>query len=343
MQTFGTYNVKIPTHDGRSASLKGIALDAITRTFPQYPLTNAFKDIADHFKSNRGDPEQLPKPPQSVGGDIHFMIGIKYIKHHPKLIYQLPSGLSIYESIFANPDGSRGVIGGPHSVFTQIHNVFFNQSSRYLGFLSDQYKLFMMGIQVNPDVKLLSSHQEDIDDNKIDSESNALTSFTADSTTVITNVSPNITTLSPDQHSISNEIEPTQSEANHIQSNNDIKKHLKHRISKPTATRFVTSLKITPRAFINRSLRQTYSSKRKLSKTFVSLRSNISITKSGIHPIVCFNALKRYSFFTRYYACLAFWWISVKSRSYGLNELFKMHQFVTRIFKFIFILFNHWL
>ena len=32
----------------------------------------------------------------------------------------LPSGLTVYKSVFSNPDGSRGVIGGPHPVFTAI-------------------------------------------------------------------------------------------------------------------------------------------------------------------------------------------------------------------------------
>ena len=40
----------------------------------------------------------------SARGKIDFMIGIKYLRHHPKLIYQLPPGLLFYESMLKNLD-----------------------------------------------------------------------------------------------------------------------------------------------------------------------------------------------------------------------------------------------
>ena len=97
----------------------------------------------------------LPKPSLSVGGDIHFMIGVKYLRYHSKLIYQLPSGLAIYESVFNNADGGTGVIGGPHPIFTKINQHFFNQSE-VLEFCSSQYKLFKTGIKVDPGITMLS-------------------------------------------------------------------------------------------------------------------------------------------------------------------------------------------
>lgn len=157
LQTFGTYNIKIPTHDGQVASLNGISLDSITTTFPQYPLMNVFNDIAQSFRSSGGDPTQLPQPASNVGGDVHFMIGIRYLRYHPKLVYQLPSGLGIYESVFTNQYGGRGVIGGPHEIFSKVHQTYFNQTN-YLGFLSEQFTLYRMGIKVNPDVNLLSAY-----------------------------------------------------------------------------------------------------------------------------------------------------------------------------------------
>ena len=49
-----------------------------------------------------------------------FMLGIKYLKYFPREVFNLPSGLTIYESMFVNPDGSRGIVGGSHQVFTAI-------------------------------------------------------------------------------------------------------------------------------------------------------------------------------------------------------------------------------
>ena len=50
------------------------------------------------------------------------MIGIKYLRYYPQVIFQLPSGLTIYKSLFHNPDGGRGIIGGLHQIFNNIGN-----------------------------------------------------------------------------------------------------------------------------------------------------------------------------------------------------------------------------
>ena len=151
----GSYNVKIPTHNGQIASLSGICMEQITQTFPRYPLQEVSSDIRQHHQSI-GCRSILPTTSTHVGGDVHFMIGVKYLRYHPRMIHQLPSGLAIYESIFNNSDCGRGVIGGPHPVFTKIHEKFFNSRSASTEFVSNQYKLYKMGIQVNPDASLLA-------------------------------------------------------------------------------------------------------------------------------------------------------------------------------------------
>ena len=90
----------------------GICLDNITSKFPLYPLQGkVLNDITKAYKDAGGDARTLPKIPKSVGGEIDFIIGIKYLRYYPKMIFQLPSGLTIYESVFENADGGRGVIG----------------------------------------------------------------------------------------------------------------------------------------------------------------------------------------------------------------------------------------
>ena len=148
-------------YNGRDASLTGICIKSITSTFPTYPLTEVMTDIQNLFNSSGHAEVALPKPSSSVGGEIHLMLGVKYLRYHPRLIYQLPSGLGIYESVFVNADGGRGVIGGPHHIFTTIHNSFFN-ASEASNFFSHQQKLFSDGLQIDPEVKMLSfqTHQK---------------------------------------------------------------------------------------------------------------------------------------------------------------------------------------
>ena len=97
----GIYSVTLPKFDGSDATLTGAALKKITVTFPQYPLNEqVIQDINTAFKMNGGDPSTLPKLPSTIGGDVDFIVGIKYLRYHPKQIFQLPSGLTIYHSIF---------------------------------------------------------------------------------------------------------------------------------------------------------------------------------------------------------------------------------------------------
>ena len=92
----GIYCVKIPLFNGNITTLSGVYLDKITSTFPVYPLGKLGKDIQDASIA-AGNVKVLPKLSRSVGGDVDLIIGIKYLRYHPKMIFQLPPGLAIYE------------------------------------------------------------------------------------------------------------------------------------------------------------------------------------------------------------------------------------------------------
>ena len=49
------------------------------------------------------------------------MIGMQYLKYFPKEVFQLESGLTLYESEFKSHDGSRGIICVPHKSFTDTN------------------------------------------------------------------------------------------------------------------------------------------------------------------------------------------------------------------------------
>ena len=153
--SLGTYSLQLPMFDGNQALLTGICLKSITTTFPHYPLDEVMEDIQQSFNSSGKSNVTLPQPAHVVGGDTHLMLGVKYLRYHPKLVYQLPSGLGIYQSVFKNADGGRGVIGGPHPIFTKIHQSFFSQTHA-LSFINDQYQLYKSGVEIDPDAKMLS-------------------------------------------------------------------------------------------------------------------------------------------------------------------------------------------
>ena len=69
--------------------------------------------------------------------------------------FQLPSGFTIYKSLFWNPDGSRGVTGGPHQIFNNSGKYDQFKVNSQFQFFSNQYRLYRKWYQVNPDVSIL--------------------------------------------------------------------------------------------------------------------------------------------------------------------------------------------
>ena len=152
----GIYKVKIPMFNGKEANISGLCLDKVTQEFPNYELQEVAKDIQKEYeKSRTNSREKLPKLPRSVGGNTDFMIGIKYLKYFPKEIFQLPSGLTIYESVFLKADGSRGVIGGPHRIFAEIERQFRGSHLSMTAYLNNVVASYKNGYRLSLDVPLL--------------------------------------------------------------------------------------------------------------------------------------------------------------------------------------------
>ena len=170
---YGEYRIKIPMFNGDIASMSGVCLEQITHEMPIVPLNTQVKDdIESRYIACGGNVEDLPSLPKGVGGEVDIMIGAKYLRYSPKAIFQLPSGLTIYESKFINADGGgRGVICGPHPIFTKI------MQGANTCFFTDQYKLYRMGYKVNPDLDHLAAVpcEDASDDDSVDHSQNHYT------------------------------------------------------------------------------------------------------------------------------------------------------------------------
>ena len=156
----GKYKLLLPLHDGTPAELTGLCLDKITSTFPTYPLAEVEKDIHVAYKEAGRNPRNLPKLAEAVGGDTHIMIGSLFNKWFPKELFRLLNGLSIYKSYFRNPDGSRGIVSGPHRIVTEIHKSLgsnFALTRSYLTVLAQAYR---DGFRTDVDVAFLHPKQE---------------------------------------------------------------------------------------------------------------------------------------------------------------------------------------
>ena len=125
--------VKPPSFNDSGSTFSRACLDQITVQFPQYPLNEIVEEyIAAGYKRQRNNPTDLPQLQKYVGGDTDFMLGIKYLRYYPEKLFQLPSGLTIHISCLKNADGTRGVVGGPHKVFTEIESRYHMNTAKFL-------------------------------------------------------------------------------------------------------------------------------------------------------------------------------------------------------------------
>ena len=124
-----------------SATLTGLKMPTVTTRFPTWDISKAWENIEKDLNSNF--PEHAPLPPvaASVGGEcVDLMVGIRYIKYFPNLLYMLPCGLGIYKSQFGAPRGETCILGGPHPSWEHCR-----EASNFLGpynFLSAEMKAY---------------------------------------------------------------------------------------------------------------------------------------------------------------------------------------------------------
>ena len=160
----GVYQVTLPLSNESEAKLSGACLDQITLTFPQYPLKIVMKDMQKQFESSGGNSNSVPSVIRFVGGYTDFMIGAKYHRYYPEQIFQLQTGITVYKSKFLNVNCSDEVFGGPHKLVSQMQSN--NKEFHVQTYLTNQYQLYKLGYQVNPDLPLLPTHKEDYSSNQ---------------------------------------------------------------------------------------------------------------------------------------------------------------------------------
>ena len=125
-EALGIYSLCLPLYNGVNVTLSGVCMAKITSRLPVYPLGSVESDLIKWCAEDQGP--ALPKLSTEVGGDTDILLGSKYLRYFPKLVYEHGSGLRVHESLFQSPCGSRGVVEGPHSSFTEVERKFFGHS-----------------------------------------------------------------------------------------------------------------------------------------------------------------------------------------------------------------------
>ena len=96
------------------------------------------------------DPSDLPKLSPHVDGDTDLMIGFQYLKYYP-VMFELSNGLSIYKLQFVGSDGSRGIVAGPHRIFSEIHKSLGNNYVSITAYVKEVTQIYKFGSLVSFD------------------------------------------------------------------------------------------------------------------------------------------------------------------------------------------------
>jgi hypothetical protein len=102
----------------KKATITGLRMPHITTPFPVYQLQRAWEDLQKQaYKADKS--LTLPSVDVEVGGSgVDVILGIKYLKYYPELVYSLPSGLAVYKAKLKSASGCQAVLGGPHAVWS---------------------------------------------------------------------------------------------------------------------------------------------------------------------------------------------------------------------------------
>ena len=105
------------TPQKKFAAITALRMDRVSNKFPAWPLADAWQQLNTAYKKE-GHKDELPAVDSSVGGrEVDILVGMRYFKYFPKLIFYLPSGLSVYKGVFKSGSSNQAILGGTSSLW----------------------------------------------------------------------------------------------------------------------------------------------------------------------------------------------------------------------------------
>ena len=105
---------------GGTETIKALQMDEISSPFPHWDLYESWNYLVGEAEDAGIDTSDFPTVPRSTGGiPVDLMLGIKYLSIHPKPVFSLPSGLTLFRSKLKCSGGFQGILGGPQPAFSE--------------------------------------------------------------------------------------------------------------------------------------------------------------------------------------------------------------------------------
>ena len=110
---YGSYRFNLgPGAGGEYNEISCVGMDSVTSKFNKYDLS----EICSEYISQSDPNHSVPPLPKYVGGsEVHLLLRIKNTNLDPVWIKTLPSGVTVYQSVFKDIWVSNLIFAGPHS------------------------------------------------------------------------------------------------------------------------------------------------------------------------------------------------------------------------------------
>jgi len=127
---YGDEQLNLELADGKKlATITALRMPTITTAFPYVKLTEAWEELA--AAATKKGIRNVPTIDDDIGGTpVDVILGIRYLKYYPKLVFSLPSGLGVYRAQFKSASGHQAVLGGPHAAWSMATEAAGHMSAR---------------------------------------------------------------------------------------------------------------------------------------------------------------------------------------------------------------------
>ena len=99
------------------AAITALRLERVSNKFPEWPLAAAWEQLNSAYQA-AGNVDPLPAADSHIGGrEVDIMIGMRYYRYFPKILFYLPCGLSLFKAAFKSGSCKQAVLGGTSALW----------------------------------------------------------------------------------------------------------------------------------------------------------------------------------------------------------------------------------
>ena len=152
----------LPLADGSYQVVRALTVKKVTADMTKLYLKPLLKRLKNETAAKNNKDLQRIQIPECLGGEIDMILGIQFASIHPQPVFSMPSGLTVYKSMFAPVKGGEiACIGGPlDAIHMMVNNAGARKAVSYMSNLIN-----MAANEYSPRIDFFPSYDMEFDKN----------------------------------------------------------------------------------------------------------------------------------------------------------------------------------